>query len=46
MLIVPTLLSIPRPERVAHALRRWADATRAQLGGAPLSAYSIGWLHE
>lgn len=46
VLIVPTLLSIQRPERVAHALRRWANATRARLGGAPLSAYFIGWLHE
>jgi len=46
VLIVPTHLSIERPERVAHALRRWADAMHVQLSGAPLSPYFIGWLHE
>lgn len=46
VLIVPTHLSIQRPERVAHALRRWADALRTRLGGAPPSPYLIDWLHE
>lgn len=46
VLIVPTHLSIQRPERVAHALVRWVDGTRAQLGEAPLSPYRIDWLHE
>lgn len=42
VLIVPTHLSIQRPERVAHALRRWADA---QPRDAEL-AYRVDWLHE
>jgi len=46
VLIVPTHLSIQRPERVAHALVRWADVIRARLGGTPLSAYFLDWLHE
>lgn len=46
VLIVPTHLSIQRPERVAHALRRWADAVESRLGGAPLGPYVIDWLHE
>lgn len=46
VLIVPTHLSIQRPERVAHALVRWAETTRARLGGASPSAYLIDWLHE
>lgn len=46
VLIVPTHLSIQRPERVAHALRRWADGMRALLGNVPLSPYLIDRLHE
>lgn len=46
VLIVPTHLSIQRPERVAHALDRWAGATLAQLGGAPPGPYRIDWLRE
>ncbi|GJG89840.1 hypothetical protein tb265_50210 [Gemmatimonadetes bacterium T265] len=46
VLIVPTHLSIQRPERVAHALLRWADAVQARLGGAAPSPYLLDWLHE
>lgn len=46
VLIVPTHLSIQRPERVAHALRRWADATAERLAGAPFGPYGVDWLHE
>jgi hypothetical protein len=46
VLIVPTALSIQRPERVAHALRRWADALRAERADAVPGPYFVTWLHE
>lgn len=46
VLIVPTHLSIQRPERLAHALQRWSDAMAATLGDQPLSPYFIGYLTE
>lgn len=46
VLVVPTLLSIQRPERVAHALRRWARNVQARFGERPLGAYFIEFLAE
>ncbi|CAN5902245.1 MAG: DUF5615 family PIN-like protein [Gemmatimonadota bacterium] len=46
VLIVPTALSIQRPERIAHAVWRWAERTRERFGGQPLSPYFIDFLSE
>ena len=46
VLIVPTHLSIQRPERVAHAVERWAARVCERLAGTTLSPYFIDWLHE
>ncbi len=44
VLIVPTLLSIQRPERTAHALARWVERMRERLGERRLSPYFIDFL--
>ena len=44
VLIVPTLLSIQRPERTAHALDRWVEHMRELLGERRLSPYFIDFL--
>ena len=46
VLIVPTTLSIQRPERVAHAIRRWAHRAFQQFGKAPLSPYFIDFVSD
>jgi predicted nuclease of predicted toxin-antitoxin system len=46
VLVVPTHLSIQRPERLAHALRRWVESMTGILSGQPLSPYFIGYLAE
>ncbi len=46
VLIVPTDLSIQRPERIALAIRRWARRVFQRFGSAPLSAYSIDFVGE
>lgn len=46
VLIVPTALSIQRPERIAHAVQRWAERTHERFGGQPLSPYFIDFLSE
>ncbi len=46
VLIVPTALSIQRPERIAHAVRRWAESTHERFGDRPLSPYFIDFLSE
>jgi predicted nuclease of predicted toxin-antitoxin system len=46
VLIVSTALSIQRPERVAHALRRWAERVRERFGDQPLTPYFLEFLAE
>lgn len=46
VLIVPWPLTIRRPERLAHALRRWTDRMNARLAGQPLGPYYIDFLGE
>jgi hypothetical protein len=46
VLIVPTALSIQHPERVARAIRRWAERTFERFGPAVLSPYFIDFLSE
>ncbi len=46
VLIIPTALSIQRPERVAHAIRRWTERMRQRLGEAPLSPYFVEFVSD
>jgi uncharacterized protein with PIN domain len=44
VLIVPTAPSIQRPERVARAIRRWAERTFESFGSMALSPYFVDFL--
>ncbi len=46
VLIVPTTLSIQRPERVANAIKRWAQRTFHRLGKGPPSPYFVEFVSD
>ena len=46
VLIVPTDLSMERPERIAHAIRRWARRVSQRFGRGPLSPYFVDFVSD
>lgn len=46
VLILSRTVARDRPERIAHALLRWAEDMTRRLGDAPLPAYHVGFISE
>jgi predicted nuclease of predicted toxin-antitoxin system len=46
VLIVTTALSIQKPERIAHAVKEWAERTRQRFGAQGLNSYFIEFLSK